>query len=78
MSMVKSNAELATELVINYFESENITVGTPEIKEIINKWETIFDPIDFVSLAALTIYNPSKVELSRSEIRKIRDFYFPL
>ena len=78
MSMVKNNAELATELVINYFKSENISIDIPEIKEIINKWEAIFDPIDFVSLAALTIYNPSKVELSRNEIRKIRDFYFPL
>lgn len=72
-----TNAERATELVINYLESENILVGTPETKALANKWEEKLDPIDFISLAAIVIENPRKINLSNSEIRRIREFYFP-
>ena len=72
-----TNAEMATQLVINFLETENITVGTPEITKIVNKWEARLDPIDFISLAAVTISNPNKTELSNSEIRNFRNFYFP-
>ena len=72
-----TNAEKATELAINYLESEGISVGTKETKAIIDKWEAKLDPIDFISLAAIAIENPNEFELSISEIRKIREFYFP-
>lgn len=72
-----TNAEMAIELVINYLETENIMVGTREITEIVNSWEEKLDPIDFISLAAISISNPNKVELTNDEIRKMREFYFP-
>lgn len=72
-----TNAEKATELVVNYLEAEGIIAGTRETKAIVNKWESKFDPIDFISLAAIAIEDPKETNLSTSEIRKIRDFYFP-
>lgn len=72
-----TNAEMATNLVINYLESEGIYVGTPETIAIVNKWEAKLDPIDFISLAAVAIADPNEIALSIPEIRKIRDFYFP-
>ena len=72
-----TNAELATNLIINFFESEGICVSTPEIKEIVNKWEAKLNPIDFISLAAVSISNPNEIVLTNSEIRQIREFYFP-
>lgn len=72
-----TNAEMAINLVINFLESENITVGTPEITKIVNKWEAKLDPIDFISLAAVAISNPNEIALSRAEIREMREFYFP-
>ena len=72
-----TNADLATELVINYFESEHIMVTTPQVNKKIKEWETKLDPIDFISLAAIVIEDPNKFELSETEIRKIRNFYFP-
>ena len=72
-----TNAEMATELVINYLETENIIVGTPEITKIVNKWEARLDPIDFISLAAIALSDPNKIALSNIEIREIREFYFP-
>ena len=72
-----TNAEVAIKLVINFFESEMITVRTSEIIPIVNKWESKFDPIDPISLAALTIANPINSAISTNEIREIREFYFP-
>lgn len=72
-----TNAEMAIELVINYLESEGIYVGTPETKAIVNKWESKLDPIDFISLAAVALFNPNKNALTNIEIREIREFYFP-
>ena len=74
-----TNIKMLTDLVINYFESEHIMIGTPEIIDTINKWiiRTEHNQIDLLSLAALTIENPNKVALSNDEIREIRNFYFP-
>lgn len=72
-----SNTWLAVELVINYLESEGISYGTAEIINIVDKWESRLDPIDFISLAAVAIANPQEVALTKSEIREIRNFYFP-
>lgn len=72
-----TNAEKAIELAVNYLESENIMVGTPEIAKVVNKWEARLDPIDFISLAAVAIADPYEIALSNKEIRKIREFYFP-
>lgn len=72
-----TNAEVATKLVIDFLESELITVRTSEITPIIHKWESKFDPIDPVSLAALVIANPTDSTVSVNEIREIREFYFP-
>ena len=72
-----SNTWLAVELVINYLESEGISCGTVEIINMVDKWESRLDPIDFISLAAVAIANPQEVALTKSEIREIRNFYFP-
>lgn len=72
-----TNAEMAIELVVNYFEANHIMVRTSEIREIVNRLEEKFDPIDFISLAALAISNPNKFEFTISEIREIRNYYFP-
>lgn len=64
-------------LVINYFETENIMVRNNEINEVVNKWYSFFPNLDFITLAALAIDNPKEIPLTKSEIRKIRDFYFP-
>lgn len=72
-----TNAEMAIDLVVNYFEANHIMVGTSEIREIVNRLEEKFDPIDFISLAALAISNPNKFEFTISEIREIRNYYFP-
>lgn len=71
-----TNAELATQLVINFLESEHITVGTNEITKTVEKWESRLDPIDFISLAAVAIADPNEIALTNNEIRKIREFYF--
>lgn len=71
-----TNAELATQLVINFLESEHITVGTHEITKTVEKWESRLDPIDFISLAAVAIADPNEIALTNNEIRKIREFYF--
>ena len=72
-----TNADMAVELIINYLESENIYVGTAEIRSIVEKWEVRLDPIDFISLAAVAISNPNENALTISEIREMREFYFP-
>lgn len=72
-----TNAEKAIELMINYLESERIMVGTPEITRTVIKWEERLNPIDFVSLAAVALENPREIALSRDQIRRIRNFYFP-
>lgn len=72
-----TNAEKATQLIINFFEAENIMVGTPEIVKIVNKWQAKLDPIDYISLAAVAISNPNETALTNSEIREFRNFYFP-
>ena len=72
-----TNAEMAIELAINYLETEGITVGTREITRVVNKWEEKLDPIDFISLAAVAISDPNEITLTISEIRQIRNFYFP-
>ncbi len=72
-----TNAEKAIELMINFFETENISVNTEEIIATVNKWEARLDPIDFISLAAVAISNPNEIVLTISEIREIREFYFP-
>ena len=71
-----TNAERATELIINYLEVESISAGTPEIKAIVEKWEARLDPIDYISLAAVAISDPNEIALTTSEIRQLRDFYF--
>jgi len=72
-----SNAESAVELVINYLEAENILMTTEQAASIVNKWEAILDPIDCISLAAVAIANPKEIALSQSEIRQIKEFFFP-
>lgn len=72
-----SKVDLSIELVINYLESEHITVGTPEIKNLVIKWNEILPTIDFISLAAIVLYNPNKNVLSDIEIREIRKYFFP-
>ena len=72
-----TNAEMATELVIDYLESEGIMVDTPSIEKVVNKWEDRLDPIDFISLAAIAISDPQEIALTTTEIREFRDFYFP-
>ena len=72
-----SKVDLSIELVINYLESEHITVGTPEIKNLVIKWHEILPTIDFISLAAIVLYNPNKNVLSDIEIREIRKYFFP-
>ena len=72
-----TNAEMAIELAINYLETEGITVGTREVTRVVNKWEEKLDPIDFISLAAVAISDPNEITLTISEIRQIRNFYFP-
>lgn len=69
--------KLAIELIINYLKSEGIMVGKREIKKIVNKWKDKLDPIDFIFLVAVAIANPNENVLTISEIRKIREFYFP-
>lgn len=71
-----TNVELATQLIINFLESEHITVGTNEITKTVEKWESRLDPIDFISLAAVAIADPNEIALTNNEIRKIREFYF--
>lgn len=71
-----SNAERAIELIINYFEAEHIMIRTSEIEKNVNKWEKRLDPIDFISLAAISIENPNKFDFTIYEIRKIRDSFF--
>lgn len=68
-----TNLELATELMINYLESENITADPA----VAAKWEARFPSLDFISLAALAIADPTESALTISEIRYIRDFFFP-
>ena len=72
-----TNAEMATKLVIDFFEAENIMVDTPAITKIINKWEAKLDPIDYISLAAVAISNPNDFAFTKAEIREFREFYFP-
>lgn len=71
-----SNIILATELVVNFLETEHITANNSEIIKLVQKWESRLAPIDFISLAAVVISNPNKIELTNSEIREMRDFYF--
>jgi len=72
-----STTILATELVINFLESEHITANNSEIMNLVYKWNSKLAPIDFISLAAVVISNPNKIALTKSEIREIRNFYFP-
>lgn len=71
-----SNIILATELVVNFLEAEHITANNSEIIKLVQEWESRLAPIDFISLAAVVISNPNKIELTNSEIREMRDFYF--
>lgn len=74
---MRKNAEIATKLVISYLEAEKIMVGTPEIKEKVNLWEDRLDPIDSLSLAAVVLFNPTEIILSQSDIRRIKETFFP-
>jgi hypothetical protein len=72
-----TNAELATKIIISYFEAENIQEQTPTILARVNKWEARLNPLDALSLAAVAISDPPEIFLTIPEIRQLREFYFP-
>ena len=72
-----TNAELATKIIISYFEAENIQEQTPTILARVNKWEARLNPLDALSLAAVAISDPPEISLTIPEIRQLREFYFP-
>lgn len=72
-----TNEQKALDIAIKYLESENIICGTKELSNRITKWENKFDPIDPYSLASLAIANPLESNLTKSEVRHIKEFFFP-
>lgn len=72
-----TNIELATNIIVNYFEAEGIQEQTPTIAARATKWEARLTPIDALSLAAVTISDPPESALTNEEIRQLREFYFP-
>lgn len=71
------NTELAVELMINYLESEGISLDTKSATKAVNKWSNRLGDIDFISLAAVAISDPNELVLTEKEIRNFREFYFP-
>lgn len=67
----------AQTILINYLASENIYMSHKEAEAAIKKWEAKYPKIDAISLAAIAISDPYETALSDSEIREIRNFYFP-
>lgn len=72
-----TNIELATNIIVNYFEAEGIQEQTSTIAVRATKWEARLAPIDALSLAAVVIADPPELALTNEEIRQLREFYFP-
>lgn len=72
-----TNTEKIVNIIIDYLESENIYAGTGETRAIVQKWENRFPQLDNISLAALSLANPNEINISDSEIREFKEFFFP-
>ena len=72
-----TNTEKIVNIIIDYLESENIYAGTTETRAIVQKWENRFPQLDNISLAALSLANPNEINISDSEIREFKEFFFP-
>lgn len=72
-----NKTEKVVDIIIDYLESENIYAGTPETRAIVQKWYNKFPNLDNLSLAALALANPNEVQISDSEIREFKEFFFP-
>ena len=72
-----TNTEKIVNIIIDYLESENIYAGTAETRAIVQKWENRFPQLDNISLAALSLANPNEINISDSEIREFKEFFFP-
>lgn len=72
-----TRTEVVVNIIINYLESEHINAGTAETRAIVQKWEDRFPNLDDLSLAALSLANPNEIQISNSEIREFKDFFFP-
>lgn len=74
--MTKKTEEIVN-IIIDYLESENIYAGTPETTAVVQKWENHYPHLDNLSLAALALANPNEIQISDSEIREFKEFFFP-
>lgn len=64
-------------ILIDYFESKNIPIGTAEIISLINKYNSFYPDLDPFSLAAVCIDNSNKFDFTEEEIRNFKNLYFP-
>ena len=71
------NYLIATKIMVDYLSSEGIYKSTAECGAVVAKWMQRLDINDPLSIAAVAISDPSQITLTESEIRKIREFYFP-
>lgn len=66
----------ATEIILDYLESEKICVGTKETREIVKKWQSRLHLSDPIDLAAVALANPNEIAVTNLEIREFRKFFF--
>lgn len=71
--------EAATKIVVDYFESCNITESTKAIRAQVTGWYNYADITDAETLAALTIDGETTLSTkpTMDQIEALRDFYFP-
>ena len=69
----------ATNIACEYLETEGILVTTEVMRTTVEKWENLIPYIDDpLTLAAVAMENPStKILFSRTELRILKNFYFP-
>ncbi len=76
--MIMTLIQAATNIANEYLEAEHISVGSPEMRMLVEKWSFIIPSIDNpYELAAMALENPSRILFSRDEIRTLKSLYFP-
>lgn len=76
--MIMTLIQAATNIANEYLEAEHISIGTPEMRTLVEKWSYIIPSIDNpYELAAMALENPSRILFSRNEIRTLKSLYFP-
>lgn len=76
--MIMTLIQAATNIANEYLEAEHISIGTSEMRMLVEKWSFIIPSIDNpYELAAMALENPSRILFSRNEIRTLKSLYFP-